>query len=1139
MATLESLAKELVAALQPLRTAFSDEESFKRFIYNLGWNTDSLPATYSDLADKVTAAVDAVEALSATPGVSEVQQVFVKIKAVYDASRAITDVPSGVADPATFLSELAERLFEYLLVQYLKASQPTVFTIARMVGVIEQVQVKSVSGRPSFIHTQVKWDQIPAILLDPGSLPERIYGWGTDDPDYGLIADHLMSLFAALNFRPVLAKPNEAFSEGYCGVLESGDHDNPQIRFEIRLPYLYLLIGEKVQPIGISILDLPATDTALPGIIVQPLVPSEVSTTIAISDTLSLAIRANSNISSLFGILIRPEEISIRYPFSDETALPEAGFGITLDYHPTDAVILLGNTNETRIELKGASLALEVDYQSSGLEVIVEAMLKELAVIITPGQGDGFIQNILGTSEQRINIPLGIRWSSISGISFTGSGGFEIELHPHLAIGPISIDAVQLRLKGETSPRPAVTIESGVSISGVLGPLQFVVQGIGLQVVATFDGGNSGPFGVDLGFLPPTGIGLSINAQGFTGGGFLFFDNEKGEYSGGLELEFKDLIALRAIGILNTKMPDGSSGFSLLLIITADFTPIQLGYGFTLNGVGGLIGINRTCITTVLQSGVKDGSLKSILFPENIVANAARIISDLQRVFPIQEGQHLFGPMAKIGWGTPTLVTIEMGLIIEIPDPVRIAILGVLKTLLPDENFKLLSLQVNFLGLIDFEKGAISFDASLFDSKLLTFALTGDMALRLSWGENPVFVLSAGGFHPSYTPPAGLALGEMQRLGFSLFPGNNPRLRVETYFAVTSNTAQFGANGQLYISKAGFKIEGYIGFDVLFQFSPFYFIAEIKASLSVSFSGEDILSLRLSLSLDGPSPWHAKGSASFKILFVKIKVSINKTFGDESNTALEPVDVLPKLISALKEKNNWTVAFPSNSNLMVTLAEIQPAEGEIIAHPFGTLSVSQKVVPLDMTIQKFGSQPLSGDSEFSISEVNMGGSPAALSTVKEEFAPAQYFTMTDAEKLSHKDFEKYKSGASISGVNDARTDYMVHKEVEYEVKYLRKARPLIFLKLPLALFTSFLNGNALANSPLSGKKKNQRAGAKKGITINTEQFVIANTSNLQPYAPDYYFDSEREALLKMEEIKRASPSLSKKIQVVPSYEVNA
>ena len=53
-----------------------------------------------------------------------------------------------------------------------------------------------------------------------------------------------------------------------------------------------------------------------------------------------------------------------------------------------------------------------------------------------------------------------------------------------------------------------------------------------------------------------------------------------------------------------------------------------------------------------LDGGLRDGSLDSILFPTDVVANAARIISDLQpRVPAAAPGTFLFGPMAKLGWG--------------------------------------------------------------------------------------------------------------------------------------------------------------------------------------------------------------------------------------------------------------------------------------------------------------------------------------------------------------------------------------------------------------------------------------------------------------------------------------------------------
>jgi hypothetical protein len=116
----------------------------------------------------------------------------------------------------------------------------------------------------------------------------------------------------------------------------------------------------------------------------------------------------------------------------------------------------------------------------------------------------------------------------------------------------------------------------------------------------------------------------------------------------------------------------------MLIIITAEFTPaFQLGYGFTLNAVGGLLGLNRTMLLDVLRESVRTGAVTSIMFPQNVIANATRIISDLKAIFPPADGVFLIGPMGKIGWGTPTLISLSLGLIIEIPG--NIAILGILK----------------------------------------------------------------------------------------------------------------------------------------------------------------------------------------------------------------------------------------------------------------------------------------------------------------------------------------------------------------------------------------------------------------------------------------------------------------------------
>ena len=52
--------------------------------------------------------------------------------------------------------------------------------------------------------------------------------------------------------------------------------------------------------------------------------------------------------------------------------------------------------------------------------------------------------------------------------------------------------------------------------------------------------------------------------------------------------------------------------------------------------------------------------------------------------------------MVKLGWGTPTLVSLSLGIIIEIPG--NIAIVGISSVALPTDEAALIVLQVSFIG---------------------------------------------------------------------------------------------------------------------------------------------------------------------------------------------------------------------------------------------------------------------------------------------------------------------------------------------------------------------------------------------------------------------------------------------------------
>jgi hypothetical protein len=1129
--TFELIARQLIRAAEPLIEAGSSFGAFKRLMARLGFDASSLPAPYAALATQVGAALTALEAFPASPSLTDLLGLLDWGKGLYDAIQGLAAAPppAGV-DAGAYAAEIGERLFELLLTDYLSREVTTTFHLLSTLNVIRAVPVPATPTRPAYIRTRFDWNELPKVVSSPIDLPERVYGWGQPTFDAARVLDDLAGVFLGLSFPVHLREPSGELMGGYLGV---ASHALPPLPLSLELPFFYGRVGDQQFEAAFALRPLPGQGGLLPGLVLEPRIPSALPLEIQLHPKVKLRLRAGTNVTTLFGITIRPGQIALRYPFAPGTPPPSAGVGVGFDFTPGAPVTLLGDPKASRIEFAGATVDFGADVGGGGVSITLGAELNGLKIVLDAGDGDSFIRKVIGDGKTEVTVPLGVDWSQANGLRFKGSAAFEVALHPHLHLGPVSVDDLTVKVAVPAGAPPRVQLEVGAGISGDLGPLKFMVTGIGLRTQITFTAGNAGPFGITLGFKPPDGVGLELDAGGFKGGGFLICDPDKGEYAGGLELTFAGFISVRAVGILSTRMPDGSPGFSLLLIIVSEFPPIQLSFGFTLLGVGGLLGLNRTVLLDVLGLGVRDGSLQSILFPKDIVANATRIVADLKRIFPPQEGHFLIGPMAKLGWGTPTLISLELGLILDVPRPM-FAVLGVLRMALPAEDVAILNLQVSFVGSVDFERGQLQFDASLFDSRVLTFTLTGDMAVRVYWKDHANFLLTAGGFHPAYTPPP-MNLGQLARLGIVIFEGN-PNVRAEAYFAVTSNTVQFGARVEAFYGVSAFNVYGFLGLDVLIQFDPFHFVAEISAMLAVRTGSDVLFSITVDLVLEGPTPWHARGTGSFEIGFiitVTVSVSFDVTVGDARETTLPPVDVLAEVVKALTNLGNWRPILPPASSQPVTLRELPDPAKTLVLHPFGALEISQKLVPLHVAIQRFGARAPDHGTVFTLADAKLGPEDAAATNTQEQFAPAQFFAMSDAEKLSRPSFAPYDAGIVIGGDLAPRTDFMRPRDVTYEVIYLPEHHPLrLRFALPAELGGVLAASGAVGQSPLS---KNQRAPSAlaERVTARAEQYAVVSSDDLTLHASHLVFDNATAADQALRGLLGAQPELSGAIQVVP------
>jgi len=370
--------------------------------------------------------------------------------------------------------------------------------------------------------------------------------------------------------------------------------------------------------------------------------------------------------------------------------------------------------------------------------------------------------------------------------------------------------------------------------------------------------------------------------------------------------------------------------------------------------------------------------------------------------------------MVEIEWATPTLVTLQLGIVLEIGERLRLLVVGQVEAILPKKENDLLRIKMDAVGIIDFDQGTASLDAVLYESRLLKkFVLTGGMAMRLRWKGAPSFALAIGGLHHAFNPPANFP--RLDRIAINLSAGDNPRITCAAYFAVTSNSVQFGARANLYAAAHGFSIEGDIGFDVLIQLSPFHFLAEFHASIQLKRGSSNLFKVAVEGALEGPRPLRARGKATFEILWWDVSVSFDKTLVEGAPPPPPPaIDVLGELAAALGDGRNWQEALPVGQRRVATVREL-PVPNEVRIHPLGKFGVKQTVVPLNLTrdIDKFGSSPPSGARRFSITSITVGGVAQTPTPLTDFFAPGQFFEMTDDESVASPSFDTMEAGLMV------------------------------------------------------------------------------------------------------------------------------
>ncbi len=1133
---LETLARVVGDALSPLAERLEGDQA-EEVLEQLGLRlpagalgSGALPqalqasaAACAQLPDAVVALIDAIGggddnaliAAAAALGQRIVQagvafgQLGTAIDGVVQGTAGLTAAQK--ARLGAVAAALPERLLHLALITWIEDRHPALKGGLSLAGLFDDTPIPADPADASLSPhrlQQVRFDRIGSLVSDPSQHLSDIYGFGRPDFDGLELFRRLKQLVDQPDAEAILIE-----APGQPAALEA------------------FIFRVAVEP------------GAVPGLRLRVRVSAERDFDLSVPITGPWSTTANSSARFDSGVeLALHPQTGVRIEPPAAAAAITVAFGFVAENSDGTPMILIGQPGGSRLELQrfAARLPLQVSAATGApspeVTVGAEVELRQGKVVIDASQADGFIATILGGVRVESAFDLGAFYDNRNGLRFTGSATIEIALPTHLSLGPISIPTLYL-IGGFKDG--AVPVEFSADLGAQLGPLAATVSRLGASARISFPrgGGNAGVAQIDVGFKAPNGVGLSVDAGIVKGGGFLFIDTERGEYAGALELTFAGFLSLKAIGIITTRMPDGSQGFSLLIIITAEFgSGIQLGFGFTLLGVGGLLGLHRTMRLDAIAEGVRSGGLNSILFPRDVVANAPQIISDLRTFFPPRIGIFLIGPMAKAGWGTPTLVSLSLGIIIEIPG--NIAIVGVLRVALPADDVAVVVLQVSFIGALEFDRSRAWFFASLFESRVLFITIQGEMGLLMAFGDDADFVLAVGGFHPRFSPPP-LPFPNPRRVSIDILNTSVARVRAEGYFAVTTNTVQFGCFAEAFFGFSALNVSGHFAMDALIRFSPFYFIVSFSSHFEVKVFGVGVWGLRIRLEVEGPTPWRARGSAGISLLFFDIDVDIDVTWGEQRDTSLPPVHVLPKLVEELGKADNWRPLPPPGANLLVALRKLPEAESKVAFHPLGTLAISQRFAPLDAKLDRVGAQRPADGNRFSLAAASTGF--AKRGDVPERFAPAQFEDLSDDERLSRQPFEERHGGVELSVAGEQlESGAAIVRVARYDLITVdtnarRHRRP--FTRFSSLLFGHFLAGASVSLSPLSAQAKTLHVPVADGVATTPEGFAVALQEDNTAFAGTTVFASEGDARDWMASAVAGDRTLAGKLHVLPEFEL--
>lgn len=504
--TLELLGQELSKALHPLKERLTAGE-IRTLLAELGLQ---FPATLEAQAGFINAlttvaesaaglaplAADLAEAIENDDTGAMIQktlQIIDVLRVLLPAldtigttlnalSGSFPEIPP--AEVSAFAAELPRKLLDFILVTYLEGYYSTVLQFLSLFGITELVDEPGDPAdetKPPHTRRTLRLERIGELFSSPDTLLRTLYGWGDPSFDGRVLLERLHGLLTSVSI-PVSFDASAT-------------------------PPALHLFNFRISPrVDLS---PPALEEAF-----ELDVPAGISGSIPILEPhLRLEVELEAPLAAQTSLLLQPPAQVTFIPPSG-TVQGRASLGVArLPKEGSNSIVIVGVPGGSGLQAQRLAFALAAGFawdSANGKAVGdfgFDGEIKGGKLIVTLEGADGFIGELLAGFGLEADFDLGFGWRAGGGVYFTGSSVLEIQLPLHIALGPVDISAITLSVGIENRAFP---IGLAANIQAMLGPIQAVVEQIGVQANLTFpsDGkGQLGPVDFNLGFKPPKGVG--------------------------------------------------------------------------------------------------------------------------------------------------------------------------------------------------------------------------------------------------------------------------------------------------------------------------------------------------------------------------------------------------------------------------------------------------------------------------------------------------------------------------------------------------------------------------------------------------------------------------------------------------------